>query len=61
MDYSIIYLVHIFLVTPLFIYPFIAKKYFGEKSFDNYYLVLFLLGIVVFMYHGYKLYLFNKY
>ena len=32
MDYSIIYLVHMFLVAPLFIYPFIAQKYFDVKS-----------------------------
>jgi hypothetical protein len=61
MDYSLIYLVHMFFVAPLFVYPFIAQKYFGVKSYDNYFLILFLIGIVVFMYHGYKLYLINKY
>ena len=28
MDYSLIYLVHMFFVAPLFVYPFIAQKYF---------------------------------
>jgi len=61
MDYSLIYLVHMLIVFPLLAYPFIAKKYFDVKSFDNYYLILFIIGLVVFMYHGYKLYLMNKY
>ena len=61
MDHSIIYLVHMFFVAPLFIYPFIATKYFNIKSFDNYFLILFIIGLVVFMYHGYKFYLINKY
>ena len=61
MDYSLIYLTHIFFVAPLFIYPFIATKYFNVKSFDNYFLILFIIGLVVFMYHGYKFYLINKY
>ena len=61
MDYSLIYLTHIFFVAPLFIYPFIATKYFNIKSFDNYFLILFIIGLVVFMYHGYKFYLINKY
>jgi len=61
MDYSLIYLTHMFFVAPLFIYPFIAEKYFNVKSFDNYFLILFIIGLVVFMYHGYKIYLINKY
>ena len=61
MDYSLIYLVHMFFVAPLFVYPFIAQKYFNVKSYDNYFLILFLIGLVVFMYHGYKFYLINKY
>ena len=61
MDYSLIYLVHMFFVAPLFVYQFIAQKYFNVKSYDNYFLILFLVGLVVFMYHGYKFYLINKY
>ena len=53
MDYSLIYLVHMFFVTPLFIYPFVADKYFNVKSYDNYFLIMFIIGLVVFMYHGY--------
>jgi len=61
MDYSLIYLVHMFFVTPLFIYPFVADKYLNVKSYDNYFLLMFIIGLVVFMYHGYKFYLINKY
>ena len=31
MDYSLIYLVHMFFVAPLLAYPFIADKYFDIK------------------------------
>ena len=61
MDYSLIYIVHMLIVFPLFAYPFIAQKYLDVKSFDNYFLILFIIGLVVFLYHGYKLYLINKY
>ena len=29
MDYRLIYLTHMFIVAPIFIYPFIAEKLFG--------------------------------
>jgi len=61
MEHSLIYLVHMFFVTPLFIYPFVADKYLNVKSYDNYFLLMFIIGLVVFMYHGYKFYLINKY
>ena len=61
MDHNLIYLLHMFFVTALLVYPLIAKKYFDVKLFDNYFLILFIIGLVVFMYHGYKLYLMNKY
>lgn len=61
MDYSLIYLVHMFFVAPLFVYPLIAQKYFNTNTFDNYFLIMFMIGLVVFMYHGYKFYLINMY
>jgi hypothetical protein len=61
MDYSLIYIVHMLIVFPLLAYPFIAQKYLDVKSFDNYFLILFIIGLVVFLYHGYKFYLTNKY
>ena len=61
MEHSLIYLVHMFFVTPLFIYPFVADKYLNVKSYGNYFLIMFIIGLVVFMYHGYKFYLINKY
>lgn len=56
MDHRLIYLTHMFIVAPIFIYPFIAKKLFNVKSFDNYFALLLIVGIVVFFYHGYLLY-----
>ena len=56
MDYRLIYLTHMFIVAPIFIYPFIAEKLFGVKSFDNYFALLLIIGIVVFFYHSYLLY-----
>jgi len=49
-------LIHMFFVAPIFIYPFIAKHFFGVESFDNYFALLLIVGIVVFFYHGYLLY-----
>lgn len=45
-----------FFVAPIFIYPFIAEKLFGVKSFDNYFALLLIIGIIVFFYHSYLLY-----
>ena len=49
------------IVFPLLSYPFIANKIFGADSFDNYYVLLFIIGLVVFMYHGYLLYKVSNY
>ena len=56
MDYRLIYLIHMFIVAPIFIYPFIAKQFFDVESFDNYFALLLIVGIVVFFYHGYLFY-----
>ena len=56
MDYRLIYLIHMFIVAPIFIYPFIAKQFFDVESFDNYFALLLIIGIVVFFYHGHLLY-----
>ena len=56
MDYRLIYLTHMFIVAPIFIYPFIAKQFFNVESFDNYFALLLIVGIVVFFYHGYLFY-----
>ena len=61
MEHSLIYLVHMFFVTPLFIYPFVVDKYLNVKSYDNYFLLMFIIGLVVFYVSGYKFYLINKY
>ena len=55
MEHRLIYLIHMLIVFPLLAYPFISKQ-FGVESFDNYFALLFIVGLVVFMYHGYLLY-----
>ena len=49
------------IVFPLLAYPFIAKQLFNIESFDNYFALLFIVGLVVFMYHGYLLYKVSTY
>jgi len=61
MDYRLIYLTHMFIVAPLLMYPFIAKQFFDVESFDNYFALLLMIGIVVFFYHGYLLYKVSTY
>jgi hypothetical protein len=61
MDHRLIYIIHMLIVFPLLAYPFIAKKFYNVESFDNYFALLFIVGLVVFMYHGHLLYKVSKY
>jgi len=61
MDHRLIYLIHMLIVFPLLSYGFIGKHLFGVKSFDNYFALLMMVGLVVFMYHGYLLYKVSNY
>jgi len=61
MDHRLIYIIHMLIVFPLLSYPFIAKQLFNIESFDNYFALLFIVGLVVFMYHGYLLYKVSTY
>jgi hypothetical protein len=56
MDHKIIYATHIAFVAPLLMYPFIMNYYTKKKNnYENYFILLFIIGMVVFLYHGYKL------
>lgn len=51
-DYSYIYWIHILFVGPLFIYLGVAKQNVPDIIFNS----LIVMGIIVSIYHGYKLY-----
>jgi len=59
MDHSLIYLLHILFGGPLLIYAGYAGKVLSEKCKDEQYLNTFMMllcvGLVVVLYHGYKL------
>ena len=58
MDYSFIYLLHIFFGAPLLIYGGYAGKQLSEKCKDEQYMNVFMMlifvGIVLILYHGNK-------
>ena len=59
MDYSFIYLIHILFGGPLLLYGGYAGKVLSEKCKDeqymNVFMMLMIVGLVVVLYHGYKL------
>lgn len=55
-DYSWVYWLHIFFVGPLFIYVGLTKQNVPDVVFN----FLVLLGVVVVIYHSYKLYLYKN-
>ena len=59
MDYSFIYLIHIFFGGPLLLYGGYAGKVLSEKCKDEKYMNVFLMlmftGLLIMLYHGYKL------
>jgi hypothetical protein len=55
-DYSWVYWLHIFFVGPLFIYVGLTKHDVPDIVFN----FLVLLGVVVVIYHSYKLYLYKN-
>ena len=50
--HQIIYLIHIFFVAPLFIYVGVKKDKVDKRLFE----LLVVLGFVVLLHHGYRLY-----
>ena len=55
-DFSWVYWLHIFFVGPLFIYVGLTKHDVPDVVFN----FLVMLGVVVVIYHSYKLYLYKK-
>ena len=55
-DFSWVYWLHIFFVGPLFIYVGLTKHDVPDVVFN----FLVLLGVVVVIYHSYKLYLYKN-
>ena len=51
-----IYLFHMFFVAPLFIYLWYRGSYQGKPISKDLLNIVGLLGVVIFIYHGYKLY-----
>ena len=51
-----IYLVHMFFVAPLFIYLWYRGSHQGKPISKDLLNIVGLLGVVIFIYHGYKLY-----
>ena len=51
-DYSYIYWIHILFVGPLFIYIGAVKQDVPDDVFN----IVLGLGVIVILYHGYKLY-----
>ena len=50
--HQIVYLIHIFFVAPLFIYVGLKKDKVDKRLFE----FLVVLGVVVLLHHGYRLY-----
>ena len=55
-DHSYIYWIHILFAGPLFIYLGIAKQDVPDIIFN----IVLGLGVIVILYHGYKLYNYNQ-
>ena len=51
-----IYLFHMFFVAPLFIYLWYRGSYQDKPISKDLLNIVGLLGVVIFIYHGYKLY-----
>ena len=58
MDHKIIYLVHILFVAPLLMYcGYVGRNLSStEKTHKSLFEFLFIIGLVVALYHSYKLY-----
>lgn len=61
LGHNMIYLIHMLIVCPILMYPLIAQKYFNVTNYDSYFVFIAIIGLVVLLYHAYKLYELNKY
>tara|TARA_Y100000996_G_C22057138_1_gene451635 strand:- start:215 stop:421 length:207 start_codon:yes stop_codon:yes gene_type:complete len=59
MDHSFIYFIHIIFGGPLLLYGGLSGKELSEKcnedKYNNIFTMLIIVGIIVILYHGYKL------
>ena len=55
-----IYLMHMFVVAPLFFYLWYVDVILKKKIGDSIAVLLLIFGVVIFFYHGYKLYRYQK-
>ena len=56
LPHAVIYLFHMFFVAPLFIYLWYRGVYQGKTISNDLLNIVGLLGLIIFVYHGYKLY-----
>tara|TARA_B100000900_G_C20469354_1_gene670685 strand:+ start:149 stop:340 length:192 start_codon:yes stop_codon:yes gene_type:complete len=62
MNHNFIYLLHVLVAGPLFIYAGYKGQNLSQTEGDkNFFLFFIFMGLMVMSYHGYKLYLVNKY
>jgi hypothetical protein len=56
LPHKVIYLFHMFFVAPLFVYLWYRGSYQGKPISKDLLNIVGLFGVVIFLYHGYKLY-----
>ena len=56
MDHRVIFLMHMFVVTPLFVYLWYVNNMLDKKIGNSMGVLLLIFGVVIFFYHAYKLY-----
>ena len=52
---KLVYIIHMFFVAPLFLYLWYRGSYQNKKIPTDVFNLLGLLGVVIFIFHGYKL------
>ena len=53
LNHQYIYLIHILFIGPLLMYPYVMK--YECKESENYFFMLFYVGLIVVLYHSHKL------
>ena len=60
LDHRAVYLMHMFIVAPLFVYLWYVNNILNKKIGESISVLLLIFGVVIFFYHGYKLYKYQK-
>ena len=60
MDHRAVYLMHMLIVAPLFVYLWYVDMILKKKIGDSIAVLLLIFGVVIFFYHGYKLYKYQQ-